>query len=61
MMGNTERCKDYVSVFCRNGCCPLAILKEYEDLRGTDTIKNCGECNYYGGCNDCSLSGTKRC
>ena len=59
-MENT-RCEDYKSVFCQNGCCPKAILKECEELRGADAIKNCNECSYYKGCADCVLFGTDRC
>lgn len=56
-----ERCKNYVGVFCVNGCCPLAILEEYEELRHGNTIKNCNDCFYYGGCNDCALFRTEYC
>lgn len=55
-----EKCKEYTGVFCVDGNCPMANAEEYEE-RGYDVIKNCGECYYYRGCEDCAWNGTTYC
>lgn len=53
-------CKDYVGVACVDGSCPKANAEEYAE-RGMDVIRNCIDCCYYKGCEDCALYNTKYC
>ncbi len=45
-------CKGYVGVSCIDGTCPRANAEEYFE-RDMDVVKNCNECHYYKGCEDC--------
>lgn len=56
----TKRCKDYVGVSCVDGSCPVANAEEYEE-RCMDVVKDCNDCHYYKGCEDCALDGTEYC
>ncbi len=53
-------CEGYVGVACVDGTCPKANSEEYAE-RGMDVIRNCSECCYYKGCEDCALLDTKYC
>lgn len=53
-------CKDYVGLACINGTCPKANSEEYEE-RCIPVIRNCGECYFYMGCEDCALADTEYC
>ncbi len=55
-----ERCKKYVGVLCVDGSCPVANMEEYVE-RCIDVIRNCDDCFYYKGCDDCALQGTPYC
>lgn len=55
-----KRCKGYVGVVCVNGSCPIANIEEYEE-RGYDVVRNCKDCHYYRGCEDCALENTPYC
>lgn len=55
-----QRCKSYVGVACVDGTCPVALQEEYEE-RCVPTIKNCRDCFYYKGCEDCALKDTEYC
>ncbi len=55
-----KRCRDYVGIACVDGSCPVANREEYEE-RCYPTIKRCGECWLYKGCEDCALCGTEYC
>lgn len=55
-----KRCKDYVGIACVDGSCPKANAEEYEE-RCMDVVKNCNDCFYYKGCEDCALSETEYC
>lgn len=55
-----KRCKNYVGVVCVDGTCPKANIDEYEE-RCIPVIKNCLDCHFYRGCEDCALSGTVYC
>lgn len=53
-------CKDYVGLSCVDGSCPKANREEYEE-RGIPITRNCRECCYYKGCEDCTLFDTEYC
>lgn len=55
-----SRCKGYVGLSCVDGTCPKANAEEYVK-RCMDVIKNCDECFYYKGCEDCALFDTEYC
>lgn len=55
-----KRCKDYVGVVCVDGSCPKANAEEYAE-RCMDVVKNCNDCHYYKGCEDCALADTEYC
>lgn len=55
-----KRCKGYCGVTCVDGSCPIANREEYEE-RGYDVVKNCKDCPYYKGCEDCYFNGTEMC
>ena len=55
-----KRCKGYCGVACVDGSCPMANREEYEE-RGYDIVKNCNDCHYYKGCEDCYFDGTDMC
>lgn len=55
-----KRCRDYVGVACVDGTCPAALREEYEE-RCIPTVKNCRDCFYYKGCEDCALKDTEYC
>ena len=55
-----KRCKNYVGVACVNGSCPMANREEYEEW-GIPIVRECGQCYYYKGCEDCALAGTEHC
>lgn len=48
-------CKNYCGVACVNGSCPMALDDQYAE-RERSPIKNCSECFYYNGCEDCYFS-----
>ena len=45
---------------CIDGTCQIALREEYEE-RCIPTVKNCRECFYYKGCEDCALKDTEYC
>lgn len=45
---------------CVDGSCSKANAEEYAE-RDMDVVKNCNECHYYKGCEDCALADTKYC
>ena len=53
-------CKNYVGLACVDGSCPKANAEEYE-VRCMDVVRNCNECHFYRGCDDCALDGTEYC
>ena len=53
-------CNSYVGVTCVNGNCPLAFSDEYAE-RGIPLPRDCVDCYYNKGCEDCALSGTEYC
>ena len=53
-------CGAYVGVACVDGSCPIANMEEYAE-RGMDVVRNCSECSFYKGCEDCALSDTEYC
>lgn len=53
-------CDQYTGVNCVNGSCPMANAEEYAE-RCMDVIRNCEECFFYKGCEDCAFSGTEYC
>ena len=55
-----KKCKNYCGVNCVNGNCPVALREEYEE-RCMDVIKDCSECPYYRGCEDCAFQGEEQC
>ena len=55
-----KRCNSYVGLACVDGSCPKAKWEEYLE-RDMDVVRNCNECHYYKGCEDCALSGTEYC
>ena len=55
-----KRCERYVGITCVNGCCPVALAEEYAE-RGMDVIRDCADCFYYEGCEDCAWFGTEDC
>lgn len=55
-----KRCRNYVGVACVDGSCPNANADEYEE-RCIPVIKNCRDCHFYSGCDDCALAGTEYC
>lgn len=54
-MGTCER---YVGVACVDGTCPKANEEEYVERW---TVKNCEDCFYNQGCEDCALFDTEYC
>ena len=56
----SKYCKGYCGVACVDGTCPMANREEYDE-RGYDIVKNCKECHYYKGCEDCCFDGTDMC
>ena len=57
---NRKICREYVGVSCVNGSCPKANAEEYAE-RGMYVVRNCDECIFYKGCEDCALFGTEYC
>ena len=55
-----KQCPDYVGITCVDGHCPIANADEYAE-RGMDVIRNCDDCIYYKGCDDCALCDTELC
>lgn len=55
-----NECKDYVGLACVDGSCPIANAEEYAE-RCMDVVKDCSECFYYKGCEDCALANTEYC
>lgn len=55
-----KRCSEYVGLACVDGSCPKANWEEYLE-RDMDVVRNCKECPFYKGCEDCALSCTKYC
>lgn len=55
-----KRCKGYVGVSCVDGSCPIANADEYAE-RDMDVVRDCNDCHYYRGCEDCALLETKYC
>lgn len=53
-------CPDYCCSSCVNGECPKANQEKYEEY-GCDVIKDCGECGYYEGCDNCDFNNTENC
>ena len=53
-------CQGYVGLACVDGSCPKANAEEYEE-RCMDVVKNCNDCHYYKGCDDCALFNTAHC
>ena len=53
-------CISYVGVACVDGSCPKAHCEEYVAC-DMDAIKNCCDCPYYKGCEDCALCETEYC
>ena len=45
-------CRTYCGVACIDGTCPKANMDEYIE-RGYDAVRDCAECHYYRGCEDC--------
>lgn len=56
----TEFCKGYVGVACVDGSCPKANAEEYAE-RCINVIKDCKNCFYYRGCEDCAFLGMEYC
>lgn len=46
-------CEDYTGVMCVNGDCPIARSEEYEEY-GVPVPRDCKDCSYYKGCDDCA-------
>lgn len=55
-----KHCRNYVGVACVDGTCPMAKQEEYEE-RCIPVIRECEECFYYKGCEDCALFETEYC
>ncbi len=55
-----EQCKGYCGVSCVNGMCPISLADEYQEM-GFDVIRDCSDCIYYKGCEDCAFEGTEYC
>lgn len=53
-------CSNYTGVNCINGNCPIARSEDYSEY-GIDIPKNCIECSYYKGCEDCAWFETGMC
>lgn len=45
-------CPNYVGVTCIDGSCPRANIEKYIEY-DIPYPKNCKECGYYYGCEDC--------
>ena len=60
ILNDNERCGGYVGVACVDGTCPKANREEYEE-RGIPLVRNCGDCHFYKGCEDCALYETEYC
>jgi len=60
ILEDNERCMEYVGVACVDGTCPKANREEYEE-RCIPVVRDCRECHYYKGCEDCALYGTEYC
>ena len=48
-------CPDYLCSTCVDGGCPMVLAREYPEYYD-DPVRNCGECPFYKGCEDCSNS-----
>lgn len=57
---NRRHCDRYVGLACIDGSCPISLSDEYAE-RGYDMVKNCAECHYYKGCEDCYFCGKNEC
>ena len=55
-----KRCENYCGLACVDGSCPIANREEYAE-RGYDIVRNCDECHYYNGCEDCVFDETDFC
>lgn len=55
-----KRCKGYCGLACVDGSCPIANREEYEDCC-IPVVKNCWDCHFYKGCEDCCFLGTDFC
>ncbi|MBD5493992.1 MAG: hypothetical protein HDR12_06360 [Lachnospiraceae bacterium] len=53
-------CPDYCGVTCVSGFCPKALQDEYAE-RGYDVIRECEDCCYYKGCEDCAFKDSDLC
>lgn len=53
-------CKHYTGIACIDGNCPKANEAEYRE-RCMPITKNCNECPYYKGCEDCVFFETEIC
>lgn len=53
-------CVTYTGIACVDGSCPKANAAEYAE-RCMDIVRNCIECPYYRGCEDCAFYGTELC
>lgn len=53
-------CPNYCGIACVDGSCPKANYEEYLE-RGYDVVRNCEECIYYKGCEDCCFNNTNEC
>ena len=54
-----SRCKEYCGVSCIDGSCPVANIDEYIE-RDYPVIRDCSECHYYKGCEDCYFAGRRK-
>lgn len=45
-------CPNYIGVACVNGSCPISLQDEYQE-RGCDIIRECEDCSFFNGCDDC--------
>lgn len=60
-MSKTDKiCGNYFGVACVDGRCPIALADEYAEY-GMDVIRECKDCSFYKGCEDCALCGTEYC
>lgn len=60
MSRNDKICGSYVGVSCVDGSCPIALADEYA-VCGMDVVRECRDCWFNKGCEDCALRGTEYC
>ena len=53
-------CSGYTGIVCIDGSCPKANVEEYIN-RFMDIVKDCADCIFYKGCEDCAFNGTELC